>query len=163
MESNSLSAANLLDDVKCTMQQQDKLDNLPKITNIENANSGVKLFIGMILDCLTPELCRVFILSVLDCLDQLVKKTDNKVDDVVVNAITTKIRSLLNVESPKDPTIDSKLTADQKLILNEQVNNLVTSCDTNIQTGSFKMDSNTGLFDNISETIKHAKYNPFEK
>ena len=62
----------LIDDIKQTITGNDN----NKSTNI---NSAIKLFFGMLLDCLTPELCKAFILSILDKLDILVKQTDNKV------------------------------------------------------------------------------------
>ena len=82
----------LIDDIKQTITGNDN-------NKSANINSAIKLFFGMLLDCLTPELCKVFILSILDKLDILVKQTDNKVDDFVVNAVTNKIRSLLDDNS----------------------------------------------------------------
>ena len=88
-------AQDLIKDIKETITDDNLNSNSTKDSTNSNINSGIKLFFGMLLDCLTPDLCKTFILSVLDKLDELVKQTDNKVDDFVVNAVTNKIRSLL--------------------------------------------------------------------
>ena len=124
-------------------------------------NSGIKLFLGMLLDCLTPDLCRSFILSVLDKLDELVKQTDNKVDDFVVNAVTNKIRELLSEKSSTN-TISS-LSENQTKELNLEIDKLVKECDDNIQTGMFNALTTNNLFENISSNINSMKINPFEK
>ena len=143
----------LIDDIKQTITGSD--DN--KSANI---NSGIKLFFGMLLDCLTPELCKVFILSILDKLDTLVKQTDNKVDDFVVNAVTNKIRSLLDDNSQ---LTNNELNCNHKRELDLEVNKLVEECESNIQTGKCDPFSSTNLFQNISSNINSMNCNPFEK
>lgn len=143
----------LIDDIKQTITGNDN----NKSTNI---NSAIKLFFGMLLDCLTPELCKAFILSILDKLDVLVKQTDNKVDDFVVNAVTNKIRSLLDDNSQ---LTNNELNCNQKRELDLEINKLVEECDSNIQTGKFDPFSSTNLFQNISANINSMNCNPFEK
>ena len=92
-------AQDLIKDIKETITDDNLNSNSTENSTNSNINSGIKLFLGMLLDCLTPDLCRSFILSVLDKLDELVKQTDNKVDDFVVNAVTNKIREWLSEKS----------------------------------------------------------------
>lgn len=127
-------------------------------SNASDMQTAMKLFIGFMLDSLTSEMCRKFILKLLDSLEELAKKSKNNIDDIVVYSVTNRIRKLLN-EEEKNKQQNTELNN----FLNEQVDNITSAIDQNINIQAFRPDSSTKMFENISDAIKSNRFNPFEK
>lgn len=135
------------------------IDSTPSVLDDKNVNKSLKMIMGLILNSLTPALCKQLSLKMLDVIEDLVKKTDTKVDDMIIGAFVNKIRELLNEEPNTDCIID-----------NDEINNMITDkiedlsnvLDNNIQTTLNISDPST-MFDDIStELNKYKKVNPFE-
>ena len=124
-----------------------------------NINKGLKMILGLILDSLTPELCRQLGLKLLEVLEDLAKKTDNKVDDMIVASFTNKIRELLGDTENHSYVTDN---SDIKNMLSEKMDELSDEIDSKIQT-TIDISNPSSLFNNISEELtKYKRNNPFE-
>lgn len=140
-------------------QAQAKIDDISAKVDGSSINSAVKLLMGVILDMLTPEVCKSFIESILDRLEEAIQKTENKIDDVVVGAIINKIRKLIGIEPEALKTND----AVEKQLAEDQVDNLTDAITHTIDLASFDSAATTKLFENVSDIVTNARKNPFEK
>lgn len=124
----------------------------------KSMNSGLKLFLSLIMDLLTPELCKSFLSVALVSLESIIKQSENKIDDVVVGALINKIRTLCGIPTTD---IDFSGTVEKKFVT-EQVNNVTGSIENTIDTNTFDIGHNTKLFENVSNSVISQRNNPFE-
>lgn len=124
----------------------------------KSMNSGLKLFMSLIMDLLTPELCQSFIKMALDSLETIIRESDNKIDDVVVGALINKIRALCSI--PQSEIVFSGTV--EKNFVTEQVNNLAGAVENTIDTNTFDIAHSTKLFNNVSNAVVTQRVNPFE-
>lgn len=122
--------------------------------------------VNLILDSLTPELAKSFILSILDKLEDLVKKTDNKIDDIIIISLCNKIRKLLDSEKETLPIENQSLEFE----INENTKSLAFETD-NTETNSLEFETNENnkplafeveeFIDNKYNELKTENKNPF--
>lgn len=126
-------------------------------TKESNIMKGSKLFLGLLFNCLTPELLRKFILAGLNMADEMVKKTPNKVDDVIVNALTNRIRELLGDDNTNNYNVPD-YGYEASMLLNQRIDNAEKVCNDMINTNLGKQNN---LFSNMSNDFNKIKHNPF--
>lgn len=125
------------------------LDEKVKNTKVEGA---LKVVVNMILDSLTPELARSFLLICLDKLEEIVKKTDNKVDDIVVGSLCNKARELLGARELKE-----QVTEEVSEFIKDKADDYFKEIDFG------KTDVIKSLSEDVSAKFKQIIKNPFEK
>lgn len=133
--------------------------NKSNVLDDSNVNKSLKMIMGLILNSLTPALCRQLCLKLLETVEELVKKTDTKVDDMIIGTFANKIRELLNDEENSTFITDND---EIKTMLSDKVSELSDEIDNEIKT-TLNISNSSTLFDNISAELNKVKRNnPFE-
>ena len=131
----------------------EKLTDNTKNGMLEGA---LKIVVNIILDSLTPELARKFILISLSKLEEITQNTENKFDDIIVRALCNKVRQILI--SPEVNNGDS-----------DSVKNVVNFVQTDVDKYLNEIDfGKTDVMKALSTNVKNAfekkeLKNPFEK
>ena len=80
-----------------------KFHELKNSEQNDKLESSLKLVVNLVLDALPARMGQLFIAKALDWLEGLAKKTNNKIDDIIVHALCNKAREILNIpEHPED-------------------------------------------------------------
>lgn len=130
------------------MSLHTEFNTLKESTQNSKLESALKLVVNMILDALTPKLAQLFIGKLLDSLEEISKKTDNKVDDIIIHALCNKARQILNIEEV--PENFDKMTS-------EFIKSGIDEYTPEINFGT--TDTMQALRDDIDSAIKNKKLN----
>lgn len=76
---------------------QTDFTSLKQDTQNSKLEGALKIIVNMILDALPASIGQIFLANILSLLEDLTKKTDNKIDDIIVHALCNKARQILNL------------------------------------------------------------------